>query len=144
MKCASARRMQDILRLTPAQTRAIRKVAKAHSLGVHRLNAGYPGDPLYDAISAIPECESTPDYARSCYNSPWIGGMWRTTLALHAINAIAETCGVESMGAPECLKGFRYEYLNAGDTYTATLVYDRSRDYLMISSWGDIAERISL
>lgn len=144
MKCASAKRMQDILRLTPAQTRTIRKIAKALDEYVHRGDAGYPGDPLYDAITEIPWCESTLDYARSCYNSPWVGKTWRTTLALHAINAIAETCGVGTVGLSDYPASPRYEYLNAGDTYTLTLVYDRDRDYLMISSWGDIAERIGL
>ncbi len=33
-----------------------------------------------------------------------------------------------------------YSYINAGDTYDATLVYDgRERDFL-ITSWGDIEE----
>lgn len=40
-----------------------------------------------------------------------------------------------SAGAPP------YEYLDAGDPYTPTLIYKRDTDNLYIGCWGDIAER---
>ncbi len=33
-----------------------------------------------------------------------------------------------------------YEYCNAGDPYSATLIYKRATDTLLIAGWGDIAE----
>jgi hypothetical protein len=33
------------------------------------------------------------------------------------------------------------EYVNMGDSYIPTLCYDRDRDRIFISSWGDIVER---
>ena len=66
-------------------------------------------------------------------------------MALHAIDQLVETYGVEPLrdpadgdfdhdGAPA------YEYLNTGDTYAATLLYSRDDDTLSIGSWGDVAE----
>lgn len=62
--------------------------------------------------------------------------------ALHAINEILGTYGVEALGpARGPSQSTPYEYLNAGDTYATTLIYNRKTDTLSVGSWGDIAER---
>lgn len=96
-----------------------------------------------DALRAIIEaqCPETDRYARSCYNDPYHGGMWRRTLILHAIDRILGTCGVEPLGAVDMRQGPPYEYCNAGDPYVATLIYKRETDTVRIGSWGDIVER---
>jgi len=33
------------------------------------------------------------------------------------------------------------EYINMGDSYIPTLCYDRDKDRIFISSWGDIVEK---
>ena len=89
------------------------------------------------------ECPVTWAYLRSCYNDPLSSRMWRTTMVLHAIDTIVGTCGVEALGdgeGPSYAPPF--EYLNAGDTYAATLVYKRASDRLFVGCWGDVAERL--
>jgi len=84
----------------------------------------------------------TARYVRSMFSSPYRSHMWRVTVALHAMNEIMGTYGVEALG-PD-VGGPNpppYEYLNSGDTYATTLVYRRSDDSLHIGSWGDVAER---
>lgn len=88
------------------------------------------------------ECPETHRYARSCYNDPFHSKIWRVTMALHAIDRLLGTYGVEALGpgrsgdyAPP------YEYCNAGDTYATTLVYTRNTDTLRIACWGDIVEK---
>lgn len=84
----------------------------------------------------------TERYVRSMHSDPYRSQLWRTTVALHAMNEVLGTHGVEGLGparrgdyAPP------YEYLNAGDTYVGTLIYDRARDRLFVGSWGDIVEK---
>lgn len=84
----------------------------------------------------------TARYVRSLYNSPYGSQIWRVTVALHAIDRVLGTYGVEGLGpgrsgdyAPP------YEYCNAGDTYSTTLIYKRATDTLLIGCWGDIVER---
>ena len=87
-------------------------------------------------------CPETRAYVQSMYSSPYRSQMWRTTVALHAMDAILGTHGVEALGGSG-REGYAppYEYLNAGDTYATTLIYKRATDTLSIGSWGDIAER---
>jgi len=62
------------------------------------------------------------------------------TLALEALNEIIGTYGVEYVAHEDdgyrvgSLKGF--DYLNTGDTYGMTLIYDHKDDVWRISSWG--------
>lgn len=88
------------------------------------------------------ECEETHKYALSCYGDPFDSEMWRTFMALHAIDCILGTCGVESLGKG---RSFRdpppYQYCNTGDTYDTTLIYKEATDTLFVGCWGDIVER---
>ena len=86
------------------------------------------------------ECPDTHAYARSCYNDPYASHMWRVTMALHAIDRALGTYGVESLGPRDTMDPPPYEYCNAGDTYSATLIYKRDTDTIRIGSWGDIVE----
>jgi hypothetical protein len=57
------------------------------------------------------------------------------------MNEVFGTHGVEGLGPPRSGDyAPPYEYLNAGDTYAATLIFDRDKDRLFISSWGDVVE----
>lgn len=102
------------------------------------------GEELQAIIEA--NCPKTAAYVRSLYSSPYNSHMWRVTVALHAMDVICITYGVERLGPTD--NGDPqgrppYEYLNNGDTYAATLVYCRESDSMTIASWGDIAERHS-
>jgi hypothetical protein len=67
---------------------------------------------------------------RECYNPPAT-----SDLRLTCLNELAGTHGVEAF---ETRHGW-CEYLNAGDTYSVTLVRYRGR--YRVTTWGDIAER---
>ena len=68
--------------------------------------------------------------AAECYNPPST-----QDIRMECLNALGDFYGVESLDTKksECL------YLNAGDTYAATLV--RFNGAYRITCWGDIAER---
>lgn len=129
MRCPTVATLTAAFRdLTPDRARLIRQLA--HSVDDR------------DAIRALikRECPSTHAYACRCYNDPYDSGMWRRTMALHAIDAALGTYGVEPLGEVSMRHGPPYEYCNAGDTYATTLVYDRDRDRLIVTSYGDIVE----
>ncbi len=67
---------------------------------------------------------------QECYNPPAT-----SDLRLTCLDALAGTHGVEAF---ETRHGW-CEYLNAGDTYSVTLVRYRGR--YRVTTWGDIAER---
>jgi len=118
--------------LTREQARLIRKLA--HSVDDR------------EALAALIEasCPETHAYARSCYSDPYDSGMWRRTMALHAIDRILGTCGVEALGPTDDHRvGYAppFEYCNAGDTYATTLIYKRDSDRLFVGCWGDVVER---
>jgi hypothetical protein len=75
---------------------------------------------------------------RECYNPPSC-----YDLRLHVLDSIAETCGVEYIAHKDDTfhEVHGLEYLNTGETYTPTIVYDHSRKRYRVSSWGDIVER---
>lgn len=84
-----------------------------------------------DAVRAHP---AAIERERECYHFPPLHD-----LRMHALNAEAETYGVEYI---ERYKGssVSFEYLNTGDSYTTTLVRFVDGRY-RVSSWGDIVER---
>ena len=57
-------------------------------------------------------------------------------LRLHCLNACLGTHGIEGFQTRD---GSWCDYLNAGDTYTPTIVWFRGR--YRVACWGDIAER---
>ena len=68
-----------------------------------------------------------------CYNPPAT-----SDLRMECLNALAGTHGVEAF---ETRRDGWCEYLNAGDTYAATVVRFRGR--YRVACWGDIAERFA-
>lgn len=75
---------------------------------------------------------------RECYHPP---KTW--DLRMHCLDALAGTHGVESFqltdGGPYGNGAEYCEYLNAGDTYTVTLLRVRGR--YRVGCWGDVAEK---
>jgi hypothetical protein len=68
---------------------------------------------------------------RECYHSP---KLW--DLRMHCLDAVCGTYGIEGF---RIRKGEHVEYLNAGDTYAATIVYFRGN--YRLATWGDYAEK---
>lgn len=119
-------------------------IAREQALLVKELCA-VAGERFMLAALIEAKCPETHAYARSCYSDPYSSQMWRRTMVLHAIDQIVGTCGVEGLGPGDAFNGYAppYEYLNAGDPYTTTLIYKRDTDNLYLGAWGPIAERHS-
>lgn len=128
MRVPSAKRLVDSFRdLDYAGANLIRRLAKAVD----------EPDKLIDK-----SCPATAAYVRRMHTSPYDSHMWRTTVALHAMDKILGMSGVESLGpASGSSHSPPYEYMNAGDAYATTLIYKRATDSLSIGNWGDIAGR---
>lgn len=94
-----------------------------------------------DLMRLIRRVEPTARYVNQLHHSPYESAMWRRTVVLHALDVLLGTAGVEPLGPISAFRGPPYEYLNAGDTYVATLIFSRDADAITIGSWGDIAER---
>lgn len=64
---------------------------------------------------------------------------------LHVLDSIAETCGVEYIEHEDDTFHTVYglDYLNTGDSYTRTIIYDHSKGRYIVAAWGDIVERHS-
>lgn len=130
MRAPSSQNLQNRLGLTSEQAKLVRALAHAADDG--------------EVLAALVEgsVPKTTEYVRSMHSSPYDSHMWRVTIALHAMDIVVGTFGVEPLGPPSGPSyAPPYEYLNTGDTYGTTLVYRRRTDTLSIGSWGDIAER---
>lgn len=133
MRTPSVKRLVATFDLTREQAQLIKRIGEACK----------SADKLAALIEA--ECPATHDYARSCFSDPYHSRMWRRTMALHAIDCILGTHGVEAIGEGEYSEGYAapYEYCNAGDSYAATLIYKRATDNLYVGCWATVAERIA-
>lgn len=118
-----------------------RNLERSDALLLRRIGkAAHSEERLRAVIEA--KCPATADYVRGMYGNPYDSHMWRVTVALHAMDKILGTCGVEGLGGGNAFNAPPYEYLNAGDPYVATLIYTRATDTIRVGSWGDIAERL--
>ena len=78
-------------------------------------------------------------WKNSCYNPPKL-----TDMKLSCLNDLLEGYGVESLGNTDSPGYYpEYAYINLGDTYTTTIVYKRETGKYLLSSWGDIAEKLT-
>ena len=61
------------------------------------------------------------------------------------LDSIGGTCGVGYIAHKDDTSHESYgiEYLNIGDPYAATIIYDHRSGRYRVSSWGDIVERHS-
>lgn len=112
---------------------------------VRTLEAAFPGHGLAmrrllengDAVLQHPTAMAR---RRECLNRPSL-----LDQRLHALNAEAETHGVEYIAHRD--DGFRVdemrglEYLNVGDPYIPTLIYNHTTDAWRVCGYGDIVER---
>jgi len=79
-------------------------------------------------LEQLPACQQR---LADCYRAP---RTW--DLRMTALNLLADTCGVEGV---QLRDGSWLEYLNAGDTYSPTLLRYRGR--YRVATVGDIIER---
>lgn len=125
-----------------ALTKAFRDLDRKSATLIRRLAEAADDDAALEKI-INKECDGTEKYVRSMSSDPYRSQMWRDTVALHAMDEILGSYGVEALDSDShSFRAPRYEYLNMGYTYATTLIYDREKDKLFIGSWGDIAERL--
>lgn len=130
MRAPGLKALTDTFRISEDDAKLIRKLAKATDSAED-----------LEALIAV-KCPKTADYVRSMHSSPYGSHMWRVTVALHAMDVVMGTHGVEALG-PTSGPSYSppYEYLNMGDTYDTTLIYRRKTDTLSIGSYGDVVEK---
>lgn len=76
-------------------------------------------------------------YARSCYGVPD-----RSTLKLMALDEIIGGFGLESVRDPEDEFHYQFSYVNTGDTYTPTFIYDEDTGEFHVTTVGDYIEKL--
>jgi hypothetical protein len=75
---------------------------------------------------------------RECYHRPSY-----LDLLLRALNDTCGTYGVEPIfhgSASDWPQDLRAEYLNTGDSYSGTLLYDYASDAFSLTCWGSYVE----
>lgn len=81
---------------------------------------------------------SVQKWVKQCYNQPK-----HLDLVMEAANELLGGYGIEAIRG-EWQNGFwcdvRAVYVNMGDTYTSTLLYDRDSACYRVMSWGDFVE----
>lgn len=109
---------------------------------IRTLESAFPGHGralrrLLEDDRAVREHPAAIARRAECFPSPTL-----LDLRLRALNAEAETCGVEYIAHRD--DGMRdiygLEYLNTGDTYATTIIYDHSRGSWRVGCWGDVVE----
>lgn len=106
-----------------------------------RLEAAFPGKgrelrELLDGRRDPLEYTGTADWVRQCYNRPSL-----IELKMHAANQILESHGTEAIFGENNIKWPSMEYVNTGDAYATTLIYDYTRSRFLIMCWGEWVER---
>lgn len=132
MRCPSTKSLLTFRNLDAKGANLIRRLA----------GAADDGDELETIIEK--HCPETAKYVQQMHSSPYRSHMWRVTVALHAMDQILGTHGVEGLGPADAFSqggAPPYEYLNAGDAYATTLVYTRKTDTLRVGCYGDVVER---
>jgi len=65
---------------------------------------------------------------------------------LTALDELLGTCGVEPIRTTEHIDSYWFDcracYLNTGDAYNATILFDTKKDRFYLTSWGDLVESL--
>jgi hypothetical protein len=150
-------RSTDALRLLPCQRRQPRH-RLSHSArpvpfaflamlpSIKTLDSAFPGHgkELRQALemrrSQLAQHPAGAARIAECYHPP------KTyDVRLHVLDSIAETCGVEYIAHKDdtFTDSYGLDYLNTGDIYGATIIYDHRTGRYRVSSRGYIVERHS-
>jgi hypothetical protein len=139
MRSPSLARLVETFRITTEQARLIKRLASATDTYPIRDESDRQRTLAYIVEH---ECPGTHGYLASLHSDPYYSHTWRVTVALHAMDGVLGTHGVEALGPGNAFdRPPPYEYLNTGDPCAPTLIYTRATDTLSIGAWLDIAER---
>jgi len=79
--------------------------------------------------------ESVKKWIKQCHHKPRY-----TELLMEALNEVAGTGGVESIWLQDAVTWPTCDYLNTGDSYAATLIFNRANMTVRVTSVGDLLE----
>ena len=109
---------------------------------IRTLESAFPGHGralrrLLDSDRAVREHPAAIARRRECLHPPSL-----LDQRLHALNAEAETHGVEYIAHRDdsLRETLGLEYLNTGDSYASTIIFDHARRSWRVTSWGDVVE----
>lgn len=109
---------------------------------IKTLESAFPGKgkelrTLLESARAVREHPAAIKRREECFHPPSL-----LDQRLLVLNAVAETFGVEYIAHRDDshLDTFGLEYLNTGDKYTPTLMFDHARHLWRVYSWGDVVE----
>ena len=114
-------------------------------ISAKRLESAFPGKgkelrAVLTGEKKTREYKSVQDLERSCHHGP--DTHYRRMTAL---NEILEGYGIEAVwnegeGPNDCISDPRAEYINMGDTYTTTILFDFQKGKYFLTTWGDFVE----
>ena len=87
-------------------------------------------------ITGNPAFPATNNWIADCYHKPR-----RIDLILSALNELLECHGVEAFNTRQDQFHAIAEYLNTGDTYSATVLFRHDTGTFRITTWGDFFEK---
>jgi len=90
---------------------------------------------LIENVLEPDEFPSAKAWIKQCYNKPWT-----EELVMCAANEIIGGHGVESIGINGEWDYGKASFVNLGDTYDTTLLYDHEEEEYMVCSWGSWVE----
>lgn len=93
---------------------------------------------FFDNIEALEkDYPETVRWVRQCYNMPS-----EHEVRMSMINEVMGGYGTEALDEdPNWFPQPHYSYVNMGDTYTPTIIYDHEATRFLTGCWGDIAEK---
>lgn len=85
--------------------------------------------------------DSVDKWRRQCYNEPTTEEKIQC-----ALNELIEGYGTEAIETGNYVNSFfghiGFVYINTGDTYNPTIIYNTSDDFYFLGTWGDVVEPI--
>lgn len=134
MKTPSKKDLMNVFDISPKKADLIRELMLAAADEASR--------ELSDIVESEPELKQTDIYVRNLYNNPYNSYMWSVTVALHGVNTLVDGHGVEPLGEVS-MSGPPFEYINMGDPYMTTLIFNHEDNELFIGDWATVAESMS-
>lgn len=108
---------------------------------IKTLNRAFPGKGkelrlLLEGKTNTTDYKSVRDWVAQCWHPPKY-----VERLLMALNEILEGHGTEPIWSRKSCTWPEAEYVNMGDTYNATILYDYGRGTIQVTTWGDWVER---
>lgn len=105
------------------------------------------GTAAYRLAKRLDDCRQHPavvKWAEQCYHDPRDSSDAHSACLMEALNAVLEGCGVEAIEGryiDHYNQNIQATYVNFGEAYATTLLYDHETDRLRLTSLGDFVER---